>query len=216
MSRPWQRFTILACLLFAAHVASAQDNATPEDGPTLYGVELEPTTDFPDGKAKYLEAHATAVGQQYKVDGTDLDQPILVSVLTRDPSDVVRVRLTKVSFDEPDRDEMTTGATRLDFRFRTFDGFKIWVTADDPADYQLIVWVGDPIAEALPAVAVPASKYAEPAGAPVGPLAAPGSPAAGGVTFSKLELALGGAMLLMVLGILVFLIRRKPSAGVSP
>ena len=216
MSRPWSQLVLFACLACILHGAVAQDAATTEDGPTLYGVELEPKAEFPDGKAQYLEARASAIGQQYKVDGTDLDQPILVSVLTRDPADVVRVRLAKVSFDEPDRDEVTTGATRLDFGFRTFDGFKIWATADKPTDYQLIVWVGDPIPEALPSVAVPASKYVEPTAAPGSPMAGPGSPAASGVTFSKLELALGGALLLMILGALVFFLRRKSSAGVSP
>ena len=84
MSRPWLQLVLFACLSCIMHGAVAQDAATTEDGPTLYGVELEPKADFPDGKAQYLEARASAIGQQYKVDGTDLDQPILVSVLTRD------------------------------------------------------------------------------------------------------------------------------------
>ncbi len=209
MSRLWLRVALFAWLSCTVYGAAAQDDSAPEEGAKLYGVELEPKDEFPNGKAQYLEARADATGHQYKVDGTYPDQPILVSVLTRDPADEVRVRLTKISFDEPDRDETTTGATRLDFGFRTFDGFKIWVTADKPTEYQLIVWVGDPIVEALPPVAVPASQYVEPA-------TGPGNSAASGISFSKLELALGGAMLLMLLGALVFFLRRKPSAGVSP
>ncbi|MEO6104147.1 MAG: hypothetical protein ABIP44_10985 [Pseudoxanthomonas sp.] len=216
MSRPWLRVALLACLSFTGVGAAAQDVPASEEGPTLFGVELQPTDDFPNGKAQYLQARANPTGQQYKVDDIGLDQPILVSVLTRDPADVVRVRLTKISFDEPDRDAMTTGATRLDFGFRTFDGFKIWVTADKPTEYQLIVWAGDPIVEALPPLAIPASKYVEPTAASGSPAAATGNPAAGGITFSRLELALGGMLLLLIVGVLAFFIRRKPSAGVSP
>ena len=132
MGRAWLGVWLLAWLSCTRHGAAAQDASAPEEGAKLYGVELEPKDDFPDGKAQYLEARADATGQQYKVAGTELDQPILVSVLTGDPADVVRVRLTRISSDGPDSDQTTTGATRLDSGFRPFHGLRRWVPAGTP------------------------------------------------------------------------------------
>jgi hypothetical protein len=208
VTRTFLRLALFGLLASLGVVAYGQESAGASEGPQMWGVELEPTTDFPDGKAKYLQGEADSVGQRFKLEGTELDQPILVSVLTRDPADKVRVRIVKDDWDKPERDQSTAGATRLDFAFRTFDGFKVWVTADKPTEYQLIVWVGDPVDEPLPAVAVPASTFVEKPGA--------SGPSRGGVTFSPLELALAGALALVLIGLVVFaLMRRKESSGVA-
>ncbi len=187
----------------------AQDEA-PSDAPIVYEMQLSPKPDFPNGEAVYLQGEADAAGQRYSLGGTELNQPILVSVLTQDPTDDVRVRIVKDDWDAPDRDASTAGAKRLDFGFRTFDGFKLLVTADQPTDYQLIVWVGAPMQIPAPALAEPASTFVE---SP----SAGGAASASGVSFSYLELILIGVLALAVLGFLAFLLtRRKPATGVSP
>lgn len=201
---------LLALAVLFVGQANAQDEAASET-PDVYGLELSPKPDdFPNGNAVYVQAEADGKGQRYSVSGTELNQPILVSVLTQDPADNVRVRIVKDNWDAPDRDVATAGGKRTDLGFRTFDGFKIWVTADAPVDYQLIVWVGAPMDIPPPPMAEPASTFVEPE-------SAKGAAAGGGVSFSYLELVLAGVLALVVLGFGAFLLtRRKASNGVSP
>jgi hypothetical protein len=202
-------FGLLALAVLFVGQAQAQDEPV-DDGQVVYGLELSPKPDFPNGNAVYLQAEADGKGQRYSLTGTELNQPILVSVLTQDPADNVRVRIVKDDWDAPDRDVTTAGEKRTDLGFRTFDGFKLWVTADAPTDYQLIVWVGAPMDIPPPPLAEPASTFVEPESAKV---AASG----GGVSFSYLELVLAGILALVVLGFVAFLLtRRKASNGVSP
>ena len=186
----------------------AQDEA-PSDAPIVYEMQLSPKPDFPNGEAVYLQGEADASGHRYSLAGTELNQPIMVSVLTQDPTDDVRVRIVKDDWDAPDRDVHTTGEKRVNLGFRTFDGFKLWVTADKPTDYQLIVWVGAPMEVELPPLAEPASTFVEPEGT--------GAASGSGVSFSYLELILAGVLALVVLALLAFLLlRRKANPGVSP
>lgn len=207
---------ITALLLAGSASVHARAPAEEPAGFTLFGLELTPKDDFPNGNATYLEANADAQGQRYSLTGTELDQPILVSVLTRNASDKVRVRIVKDDWDAPDRDVSTAGGKRLDMGFRTFDGFKLWVTADKPTDYQLIVWVGDAMEIALPPIAQPASTFVQKPGVAVAEEPA-SETSKSGLSLSYLELALGGALLLMIAGLLMFLLmRRKPASGGSP
>lgn len=226
MKRHWYRTVALSTMFAAAFCAHAQDAGDEPAAREVYPLELSPKDDFPNGEATYLQATADSVGQRYALGGTELDQPILVSVLTRDPSDNVRVRIVKDDWDAADRDQTTAGAERLDFGFRTFDGFRLWITADEPTEYQLIVWAGAPIDVDLPSIAEPASTFVEGQRSPDrkardsragdGNADAAGQ-RADGVSFSRLELMLGAAIALMLVGLVAFLLirRRKPLTGVS-
>lgn len=202
---------VIVAGLWLAGPACAQD-AAEDEAPQMYGLELSPKDAFPNGNAVYLQGEADAKGQRFQVPATELEQPILVSVLTKNATDKVRVRLVKDDWAAPDRDVTTEGAERLDLGFRTFDGFKIWVTADEPTPYQLIVWVGAPLDIAPPPMAEPASTFVE---TDANKAATPAS--ASGVSFSYLELILAAVLALVVIGFLAFLLmRRKGSNGVSP
>jgi len=231
MKRHWYLTVAFSTMFAAALGAQAQDTGDEPAAPEVYTLELAATDDFPNGETSYLQSTADSAGQRYALGGTELDQPILVSVLTRDASDNVRVRIVKDDWDAPDRDQTTSGAKRLDMGFRTFDGFRVWVTADTPTEYQLIVWVGAPMASEPPPIAEPASTFVEGqrspdrnardtgAGASVTPEGNTDTAGrrADGVSFSRLELMLGATIGLMLLGLVVVLLmgRRKPSTGVS-
>ncbi len=233
MIRNWYSSVMLSTILATAFCVQARAAAAEPPAPEVYPLELSATDDLPNGEATSLQSTADSVGQRYALGGTELDQPILVSVLTQDPSDNVRVRIVKDDWNAPDRDQATTGAKRLDFAFHTFDGFRVWVTADKPTDYQLIVWVGAPMASEPPPIAEPASTFVEgqrshdpkasDSQRAASSVAADGNEGtagrrADGVSFSRLELMLGAVIGLMLLGLVVFLLvrRGKPSNGVSP
>lgn len=211
MNRIWLHLACLTCLsasfLHSPVALSAEALATPE----MFPLELTPKDEFPNGNATYLQATADAEGIRYQLEGTELDQPILVSVLTRDAADNVRVRIVKDDWSKPERDAVTAGNDRLDFGFRTFDGFKLWITADKPTEYQLIVWAGDPVEAEIPPIAVPASQFVD------GAASKSGGPADSGRSYSPLELGLAGALLLMLGGLVAFMFsRRTVKPGVSP
>jgi len=214
--RTKREFGALLVLWLAAglHVAVAQDESAEN---TIYPIEVQADERVATGRAAFLQGNADAKGQRFLLGGLDLDDPIAVSVFTQNPGEQVRVRLVKDHWDAPERDEMTNDEQRVDFTFRTFDEFKIWVTADQPTPYQLVVWVGDKLALPVPSIAIPASTYAEGSAADrarAPDRETPAAPGSSGVSFSYLELGLIAALLLIVIAFGAFLlIRRKPVQG---
>ncbi len=202
----------LAVLLCAAVLAIGITTPAFADDPvrTIYDIELQPDARIHGGKSAFLQGTATPYGHQFQVQGTELDQPIAVGLYTKDPSHPLKLRVVKDSFKEPVREEQTGADGRIDLRFRTYDGFKLWVAAEQPTDYQLVVWVGNemPSAAPPPPAVVPASEYVEPPASAKSPVAGSG----GG--WSKREMAMAAALGLMLLigGGMLFL-RRKPAGG---
>jgi len=210
------RSPILVCmvsLLFA--VASAQVRAQEEgvEEQPVTVVEVQPDERIPEGKSAFYQGETDQAGHRFAVGGTDLTQPVAITVLTRNADDRVRVRVVKSDWDEPDRDETTGADKRVDFRFRTFDQFKLWVTADQPTEYQLVVWVGEPNLTAVPAIAVPASRFVEPAGDAAtrkdAAGLAPVPTRAGAMSFSVMELGLLMALVLLGAAFLAYILMRR-------
>ena len=219
MNRLNWRHALLAMLLAASSFAShAQEESSEEN--TVYSIEVKPDERIPEGRSAFLQGEADANGQKLILEGLYLDDPISISVFTEHSSEKVRVRLVKDSWDNPERDAETGEEGRVDFQFRTFDGFKIWITADTPTPYQLVVWVGDKLQLPVPSIAVPASDYQEGQGssssgaADAAATAAPSVPGKGGVSLSYLELGLITALLLVIIVFGGFLLsRRKTGQG---
>ena len=208
--------SLLRCTagLCLALMAMAHSGPARADDPvrTIYNIELEPDARIQGGKSAFLQGTATPYGHQFQVLGTELDQPISVGLYTRDPSHPLRLRLVKDSFKEPVREVQTDANGRIDLHFRTYDGFKLWVAASDPTDYQLVVWVGDERVAAPPPVVVPASEYVEPlAGTGMSGKHADVASTSG---FSKLEIGLAAVLCLaLLIGVGMFVLRRKPAGG---
>jgi len=210
------RIAVLLTALLLPAAAFAQGEAEPaEDG--TYKLELGPDERISEGRAAFMQGEADSTGHRFLVEGTQLDEPVAVSVFTEDPQQRVRVRIVKDRWDMPERDALTTDG-RADFRFRTYDGFKVWVTADETTPYQLAVWVGPEMKRAIPSAFTPASGArdtppAERAGAGAPPAAVDAGPApAGSVSFSYLEIALALIVLLLAAVVAVVLLKRRPGA----
>lgn len=208
--QPWLPLLAAVLLSCASGAGHAQDEAPEEN--TVYAIEVKPDDRIAEGRSAFLQGEADEAGQKFSLEGLYLDDPIVVSVFTQHPGETVRVRLVKDSWDKPERDEQTNDQQRADFRFRTFDGFKIWITADTPTAYQLVVTVGDKLPLPVPSIAVPADEYVEghSSSAPA-PEAAPAAPAGAGVSFSYLELGLIAALLLVIVAFGAFLLMRRKS-----
>lgn len=190
----------------------AQDEEA-EERPVMQ-IELESDARMPGGKSAFLQGDADATDQWFVVQETDVVQPISVGVYTRDPGDEVRVRIVKDDWDKPEREADTGGSGKAEFYFRTFDDFKIGIDAETPTAYQLVVWVGDEPLMAPPSIAVPASKYVEPAakatdGRPADSSANPAEKP-DGISLSYLEMGLLALLLTIIVGFAaVKLSRRK-------
>lgn len=202
----------LAVLLCAVVLAIGITTPAFADDPvrTIYDIELQPDARIHGGKSAFLQGTATPYGHQFQVQGTELDQPIAVGLYTRDPSHPLKLRVVKDSFKEPVREEQTDADGRIDLRFRTYDGFKLWVAAEQPTDYQLVVWVGDemPSAAPPPPAVVPASEYVEPPASAKAPVAGMD----GG--WSKREIAMAAVLgLVLLIGGGMLFLRRKPAGG---
>lgn len=202
----------LAVLLCAVVLAIGITTPAFADDPvrTIYDIELQPDARIHGGKSAFLQGTATPYGHQFQVQGTELDQPIAVGLYTRDPSHPLKLRVVKDSFKEPVREEQTDADGRIDLRFRTYDRFKLWVAAEQPTDYQLVVWVGDemPSAAPPPPAVVPASEYVEPPASAKAPVAGMD----GG--WSKREIAMAAVLgLVLLIGGGMLFLRRKPAGG---
>jgi hypothetical protein len=96
---------------------------------------------------------------------------------------------------------------RIDLHFRTYDGFKLWVSADQPTDYQLVVWVGkEEVLQPAPAV-VPASQYV----APDGSKSLTNVAGVNSGQIPWLKIGLGILVLILIAGAVLFM--RRKSTG---
>ncbi len=169
---------------------------------TVYDIELKDDAKIADTRSAHLKGIATPYGDQYQVLGTQLLEPVSVGLYTRQPNQKIYLRVVKDDWSKPVQELSTNENGRIDLHFRTYDGFKLWVSADEPTDYQLVVMVGkEEQWEPAPAV-VPASEYVAPDGSK-------GVTANGG--FPWLKIALGVLGLLVIAGFILFM--RRKSAG---
>lgn len=210
----WKPWAATALALYALGFAASFDAHAQDESEERVIYRIEPAADerIPEGKSSFLQGETDAEGTRFLVEGTGILQPIAVGVYTKNPDSKLRVRVVKDSFDKPERDAATDGEGRAEFKFRTFDSFKLWITADEPTEYQLVVWIGDEIALPIPSVAVPASEFREPAGGATPAGASAPASAGGGVSLSYLELGLIATLLLVVVGFALFIVSRRKAS----
>jgi hypothetical protein len=91
-----------------------------------------------------VQAEAGKDEDHYIVENLTILQPVEVLVVTRDPSDDVKVQICKVLWDQPEREASTKGTGAARFAFRSEGDVRIKVSAPaGPRAYQLVVWAGD-------------------------------------------------------------------------
>jgi hypothetical protein len=207
------RYVPLFTMLVFAPAAHALDAAG--DRPVTK-LELASDSRFPNAKVALMQGVADATGDRFELPNTDLMQPIAVDVYTRGAAaGAIRLRIGKGDWVNPRRDGSTDASGRVGFRFRTYNGVKLWISAESSTPYQLIVWSGPPIELPPPPMAVPMSAYvqrhpqtaAAVASAATASTGMPTSLVIGGVV----ALLLIVVLLLIVIALLVF--KRRTSAG---
>lgn len=175
----------------------------PADKRNIKLIEVKPDERTPHGKSAFIHGETDAIGDVFLVEGLDVMQPVYVGVYTKNTGDKIRVRLAKDDLDKVEQEGNTEGVGKAEFKFRTYESFKIGIDAEKDTEYQIMVWVGDEMPLEQPPVAVPASEYVE----PENKTGAGGKN--GGVSFSYLELGLIGFVLVLLGIVAVFMFRKK-------
>jgi hypothetical protein len=209
--------SLLVSSLFAVVPAQAQDEAEGGESRPVTPLDLQADDRVASGKASFMQGKTDAQGVRFSVGELDILQPVSVAVYTRTADDDVHLQIFKDGMQTPVREARTGSGRVAEFHFRTFDSFNIRVAAENPTDYQLRVWVGEPLQEDPPSIAVPASEYREGAAGTAQGHATDQADAdisgetRGGISLSYLELCLIVALLLVIGVVVVLLLRRKSS-----
>jgi len=183
--------------------SSGKTPGPPADKRNIMLIEVKPDERTPHGKSAFIHGETDAIGDKFLVEGLDVMQPVYVGVYTKNPEDKIHVRLAKDDLDKVEQEGNTAGTGKAEFKFRTYESFKIGIDAEKDTEYQIMVWVGDEMPLEQPPVAVPASEYVE----PENKTGAGGK--SGGVSFSYLELGLIALVLLLVGIVAVFMFRKN-------
>jgi hypothetical protein len=164
---------VFLAFLLAVPPASAQSDKAE---PPTYGLKLESSSDIAIGRIAMVQAEAGRDPDRYIVENLTILQPVEVLVVTRNPSDDVKVQICKVLWDQPEREASTKGTGAAHFAFRSEGDVRIKITAPSGAGaYQLVVWAGDEARPPMRSPFVAMDEYRKRHGAGSGGLA--GSPA---------------------------------------
>lgn len=178
----------------AAQDASAAAQARTVNDPSAYRIVFAPHDELENGKIAMAEGTAGPDGVRFVAEHLSILQPVVVTVLAKDPDDDVRVALSKYRYDEADRSGTTKGEGIYTTRLRTQGDLKIVVSSQERKPFQLVVWAGDEVERPMTPVIV-----SDP-----GRVAGSGWASGGTVTW-----VLAGALAAGLLGAIVF--RRKRS-----
>jgi hypothetical protein len=153
MIRPFLRpgFVVLPLLALLLTPLPA-GGAESVEGPTTYALKLEPNADIATGMIGIVGATAEGErGDHYVVENLNILQPVEVVVVTRSPTDEVKVQLCKHLWDQPEQEGSTAGKGFVSFKFRTEGDLKIRVASPGgECAYQLAVWAGEPLKRTPP------------------------------------------------------------------
>ena len=139
-------------------------------------------------------------GVKFVAENVSILQPIVVTVLAKDPGDDVRLGLSKDRYDQADRTGTTKGTGIYTTRLRTQGDLKVVVSSPTPTPFQLVVWAGDEVTRPIKPIVV-ADR------AMVTGEKSPGGAAAGGG--SMVMWVIAGALLAIVGLLAVMMLRGK-------
>lgn len=162
---------LLALLL--APVASAlqqEEEAARQikavDDPAAYRIQFKEQDGLDNGRVAMIEGTATPGGIRFVAENLSILQPVALTVLARDPSDDIRVSLSKYRYDQADRSGTTKGTGMYTTKLRTQGDLKVVVASPDRRPFQLVVWAGGEVERSMKPVVVsnPARVRGEEAG----------------------------------------------------
>ncbi len=149
---------MFACIvvLATATIAAAQTTAKIP----VYRLEPRVVPDIPGGKAVLVSGKAGVTPHRFFLENLHMLVPVLVTVRSVNPQDVINVKITKLKWDDPLREGNTAGGNQVSFRFRTQGEFQVSLDSAKPAaPYKMMVWVGKDIRPGVRPVFVPKSQY---------------------------------------------------------
>jgi len=146
--------TALGAVRAPAQTAEAEQTVRAVIDPTAYRLDLKAIPELEQGKIAMAEGTAGPGGVRFVAENLSILQPVVVTVLAKDPDDDVRVSLSKYRYDESDRSGTTKGEGMYTTRLRTQGDLKVVVSSPDPKPFQLVVWAGDEVAREMPPVIV--------------------------------------------------------------
>lgn len=139
------------CILPWATIGSATE---------LYRLEPKTQEGLEYGKAVIVRSESTPEGHFYYIENLNMLIPVSVTLVAKNPTDDIRLALTKLGWAKPEREGSTGKDGFVNFRFRTQGEFKIAVSAEGEAKpYQLVAWVGDEVKPEFAPVVVKQSEY---------------------------------------------------------
>lgn len=146
------RVTLAICAILtlgvtgtAAQDAEVERKVRAVNDPKAWRIEFKESPSLEKGKVALIEGVANPEGVRFVAEYLSILQPIVVTVLAKDPNDDVRVALSKYRYDEADRTGTTKGEGIYTTRLRTEGDLKIVVSSRAPTPFQLVVWAGDPV-----------------------------------------------------------------------
>lgn len=145
---------VLGTARAGAQTAEAEKTVRAVIDPTAYRLDLKAIPELEQGKIAMAEGTAGPGGVRFVAENLSILQPVVVTVLAKNPDDDVRVSLSKYRYDESDRSGTTKGEGMYTTRLRTQGDLKVVVSAPDPRPFQLVVWAGDEVAREMPPVIV--------------------------------------------------------------
>ncbi|PPB80788.1 hypothetical protein LV82_01520 [Albidovulum inexpectatum] len=148
-TRPSGLFGGLLAMLLMAGQAQADLLEAAETAAPMQRLELASDAEL-GGRSVLVTGAADPTGQRYHVSKVDVMSPIVVKVLADDIEKPIEVSLHRVIWQSADAAGTTGPDGIFDFTGRIDDEFGIWLRADEPSAYHLLVWIGDPVPVEVP------------------------------------------------------------------
>lgn len=155
----------LAILLLIAVRAVAQEstNEATLKGPEEFPLELKEMEGIQGGRAAMRQGIAETSGHHFTLSETTILQPILITLVARDPAQALELRLFKEDWRKAELEGATEEFGKVSFMTRTEGAMKIQVrSVSGVAEYQLLVWVGDEVQVDPPTAFVSMQQNEEP------------------------------------------------------
>lgn len=147
--RPSGLFGVFLAMLLSVGQPRADLLEASETDAPMQKLELAPDPEL-GGQSVLVTGTADPIGQRYQVTKVDVMSPIVVKVLADDIAKPIQVSLHRVIWQAEDATGTTGPEGVFDFTGRIDDEFGIWLRADEPSAYHLLVWIGDPVPVEVP------------------------------------------------------------------
>jgi hypothetical protein len=155
----WVRIAALAALALPA-LAAAQTPEAQNDEASVPKLDLVEDASIAGGKVAAVQGTVDTEGLRYTVGSLSVLQPVVVTLLARDDADDLTLSVFKGDWKGVRRTASTRGHGIAQLEFRTEGGMNLLVqSAAAATPFALLVWAGDELHPAMPAVLVSPEEF---------------------------------------------------------